>query len=346
MRMKTFLAAATLSLSLAGPAMAATLTANPLTAGVLLNLAKGGDKVVLSGEIGPMTLGHRRFRPPMVIDASRATITAMEINDVEGLIICGGTWRKSDEEHGGALRVDKSSGVRVERARFVGPGERPGVLARGYGVRFLNSRDVAVIDSTFAGFRGGLTMNDVEGFAVERNTFLRMSSDGFIGGAVRRGILADNTASGFRIIKDEHPDGIQLFSPPGMPPSADVVITRNRIVGDTQGIGLYPGTNERGYDRITITNNDIEVSYPPAIAVDGVRGLVLKDNKVRTLPGAQHRASIHQTASTGVDRSGNTVGPGGGSDAADDPKPFRRRPPTVTPRPASIPSGQAACPAS
>lgn len=344
MMIRSIIVAAGLSASLTGPATAATLQANAFTAVAILGLAKSGDRIVLSGDLGRLTLARRRFEPPLMIDASRATITGLNLNGVEGVVICGGVWLNADVPNGAAIRIDRSAGVRIERARFVGPGERAGGQSQGYGVQVLNAKDIAVIDSVVTGFRSGVTMYDVEGFAVERNTFQRMSADGFIGGSVRKGMLADNSASGFHIIKDEHPDGIQLFSPAGLPASSDVVITRNRITGDTEGIGLYPGTKELGYDRITITNNDIAVSYPPAIAVYGVRGLVLKDNKVRTLPGAPNRASIHEFDSTGVDRTGNTVGPGGGNDSADDTKRTRRDGPPHSLRPPLAPSGQASCP--
>src|SRR3546814_16542705 len=65
---------------------------------------------------------------------------------------------------------------------------------------------------------------------------------------------------------------------------------------------LRNGVDDGGFDRLTIIDNDIQVSAPQALAVVDGRDIVVPGNRIRTLRGAKHRASLNPVRSTGVVR--------------------------------------------
>jgi hypothetical protein len=113
-----------------------------------------------------------------------------------------------------------------------------------------------------------------------------------------------------------------MWSRPTAPPVADVIIRRNRIEGDTQGIGLHnhvrDGVDDGGFDRILIEDNIINVSRTNAIDLANGRESIIRNNKVTTLPGAKGRASIHAREGS-VTMCGNSVAAGAGKPGAKDP---------------------------
>jgi hypothetical protein len=119
------------------------------------------------------------------------------------------------------------------------------------------------------------------------------------------------------MIRDkEHPDCIQLWSRPTSQPTSDIVIRHNSVVGNTQGISVFDHA-EGGFDRITIEDNDVNVSYPPGITLNNSRDSIVRRNHVRTLGNARYMANL---LAPGAKTCGNVVGPGGGKPGFSDGK--------------------------
>ena len=322
----------TLLTPLAG--QAATHRASPGTINQVLARATGGDVVVLGpGAYQGIRLSGRQFQPALVLDARAASIEGFEITKVHGLDIRGGAYRLPPPithprtkrlVYGSGLRMDDVERVKINGITVQGPGATVGddraPFGDGYGVFVLRARDIEVSGSRFLGLKSGVVFGRVDGFRLTANSFVAMRSDGFQGAESRHGLIQDNECHGMRILPADHPDCIQLWSRPTSPPTADIVIRKNHAEGHTQGIGLFnhvrDGVDDGGFDRITIEDNDLAISFPHGIGVADARKSIVRNNSVRTLPDARWRASINLTGD--IVRCGNTVAAGAGKPAMKD----------------------------
>ena len=215
--------------------------------------------------------------------------------------------------YGAAIRMDGVTNVRLVGLKLVGPGAPPGVtdgpFGEGNGVHVNGSTNVEITKSHFHGLKNGIAMGRTDGFKITDNVFTGMRSDGASLGEVRNGLIQGNECSGTRIRSTEHPDCIQLWSRPTSAPTADVVIRGNRAEGPTQGVFLgnhtRDGVNDGGFDRITIEDNDLNVGFPNAIALTDGRASIIRNNRIRTFPGAQYPANINIRGD--VQRCGNEI---------------------------------------
>lgn len=319
---------------IAGVARAATMPATEETLAAVLAGAHPGDTIQLQGVFGP-----REIIAPkgLTFDARAAILTNWEVTDARDVAFEGGVWRAARQggaTYGDALHLDRGAKVSFTGMNFIGPGEsRPGqvaAVADGHGLKVLDSTGITVAGSNFSCFKGGLVLGVVDGYTVRDNVFSQMRAAGIQAGETRHGLVERNLIYGIRIVTDEHPDGIQFWSRPTNPPSSDITVRGNTVVGASQGVAFMnhvrpdPATgrptDDGGFDRITIDGNDVWVSYPGGIVASDVRGLVLTRNRVRTAAGATYRASIQVDGNTVVARrAGNTVSAGAGKPSDDDP---------------------------
>ena len=321
-------AAAVLLASCTWPATgeAAVRNATPETLSKVLQDAKGGDTVVLAaGQYPDVRFNRREFQPRLIIDARAAKISGWWFRGVTGIEFRGGEYRvpaavvtpNGRTDYGRSLRIDGSHDILITQARFIGPGavgEETLPYGEGYGVFMIGGGNIEITGNALAGFKSGIVLGRIDGFKMTDNTFTDMRSDGMQVAESRNGLVEGNTCGGTKIRDGEHPDCIQMWSRPTSPPTADMVIRRNKIGGGTQGIGMFNhtrnGVDDGGFDRILIEDNDIEVGYPNAISLKSGRDSIVRNNQVRTLKGSKFRASIN--TGPGVSRCGNTVASGAG----------------------------------
>lgn len=253
----------------------------------------------------------------VTIDARKAEIRGLFYPGAggEGLTIIGGTWT--------GLRLDRVAGLTIKDVDLVGPGAEDARLADGYGVFVNGGSGVMISGLRASGYKSGVVISRVDGFEVTGCGLSRMRSDGVQIAESRNGRIAGNVIHGTRILGDEHPDGIQIWSRPTSPPTADIVIEDNLIVGETQGISGFnhvrAEVNDGGFDRITIRRNRVVGGYPHGIALVEGRDCIVTDNAVSTYPGSRWRASINLVRCERTVRDGNTVAAGAGKPSADDP---------------------------
>lgn len=293
----------------------------PDTLSTALALAKPGDRLTLSGEFPAMRLRGDRLAAGLTLDLAKAEIAGPWIaTGMADLTILGGHWR------GCGVRFDGCGGVTVIGGLYEGPGADDAALAVGYGVQTLGSNRVAVRGVRAIGYKGGVVIARADGFDVADCVMERMGSDGIQAAESRRGRIAGNVVHGSRLPpgSQSHPDGIQLWSRPTSPPTADIVIERNLLVGPMQGVFLgnhvRAGVDDGGFDQVVIRDNEIVAGFPHGLCVTDGRGVTVTGNRVRTLTGARFRASINLVRCAGVIRSGNTVAAGAGKPSADDPR--------------------------
>lgn len=308
-------------LSLADPSRAASLSATPQTLISILSSARGGDSIRLApGKYENLLVNNIKFKPAVILDAENATFEKLTIRNSRGLTISGGRFlvgkptphpRTSQPIYGQALRIDLSQNIRLAGFEVLGPGSATGgnePFGDGYGIFVVGTTDIEVTKVHFEGLKSGIVFSRVQGFLIGANDFIGMRSDGIQVAESREGVIENNSCSGTRIRTNEHPDCIQLWSRPTSPPTADIIIRKNRAEGPTQGIALFNhirnGVDDGGFDRIVIEDNQLTVGYPHAIALGGGRASIVRNNRVRTSAGARWRASINIGETT---RCGNTV---------------------------------------
>lgn len=316
-----------------GAGHATVREATPETLAKVLADAKGGDTIKLApGDYPGVRMGRREFQPRLVIDAGEARIAGWWFRGVSGIDIRGGVYRlppvfvnpeNGRTNYGHSLRIDGSKDILVTKGRFIGPaasGEETLPYGEGYGLFMIGGSNIEVSSNVLAGYKSGMVLSRVDGFKVVDNTFTEMRSDGIQVAESRNGLVEGNQCGGTRIREGEHPDCIQMWSRPTSPPTADIVIRRNRIGGGTQGIGMFNhtrnGVDDGGFDRILIEDNDIEVGYPNAISLKSGRDSIVRNNRIRTLKDSKFRASIN--VGPGVTRCGNVVSPGAGKSGEKD----------------------------
>lgn len=276
------------------------------TLATALASAKPGDTLALSGEFPAM---RPKIPEGVTLDCRAARMTGLwyPSSTLRRVRIEGGRWA--------GLRADGVARLEIDGARFEGAGT-------GYGLFVNGGSEVHVRGLRFAGYRAGIVLNKVAGFEIRGSRFTAMTSDGMTLGECRRGMVSGNRFWGFTPSEGAHPDGVQLYSRPTSPPTADIEIRDNIMAGMMQGIGCFnhvrDGVDDGGFDRLTIRRNVVIGGYPHAIAVVAGRDLVVEDNDVSTWPGARWRASINLVDCAGVIRRRNTVAAGAGKPGADD----------------------------
>jgi hypothetical protein len=319
----------------AASASAAVLNATPDTFENVVGRARGGDTVVLAaGQYDTPRIAKRHFDPPVKIDASRARIVGLTIVDSDGFEFEGGTFllpppgtnpKTGNPSYGSAFRTDSVDRLTVRHATFIGPGKKGDggavVYGEGYGFFVNGGRDINLESATMTGFKSSAVINRVDGFHVSDITFTWMRSDGLDIAESRHGLVEGVTCHDTLIRDAEHPDCIQMWSRPTSPPTADILIRRTKAVGNTQGITGFnhvrDGVDDGGFDRITIEDNDVNVSYPHGISIVSARDSVIRRNRVQTFGNGRYHATIH---ATGVRTCGNVVEPSGGKPGYSDGK--------------------------
>lgn len=275
------------------PASAATRYARPTTLAAVLAAAKAGDRIVLArGSYGDVKLPVRDHAPAVEIEASQARMRSLTAIGTAGWTWRGGTFAGEPSPKQWTT-VDIRGSHRIEVAS-------------------------ATMTGTQDGARIGLGSSDI---VMRGNTVRGMTSDGFqIAGAERVSIIGNSCvdvrpiapvfdAAGKMVKDGTHPDCVQFWSD-GKFPTRDLLIAGNKVRGDFQGIGKFgAGTVER----VTVTGNDILVSSWWGISLTNVTGAVVRNNTVRTIPGARSGGPRPQAVKTrlrtqsGAARCGNTL---------------------------------------
>lgn len=261
----------------------ALLAADPASLAKVLAAAHPGDTVrLVAGRYGTVAVKSRTFDPPLTIDASSATLSGVQIVNSTGVRWTGGTLQ----------------------------GDPKNTAAANYGVLASLSQGITVDSVHISDYRVGIVFDRVTGGAITGNWLSRMSTDGVDLAASRGVAVAHNACSEFSPAPTAHPDCIQLWSLPTLPPAADITITANSMVGSMQGISLFNhvtnGVDEGGFDRISIAGNTVLNTFGDGITVESCRGCSVRNNSVGSLPNYINKAQLYVTGGS-VEQCGNTV---------------------------------------
>ena len=249
------------------PVVAAQMVeATPETLAQRLADAVGGQVIRLApGDYAPIELRARDWAPAITIEAGDARISSILLRNVAGMTWRGGIFDGQDVIRY-AIKADRSQRINIENARF----------------------------SHYV--RNGIGFGEVSDSRLIGNSFRDMGSDG-IDIALSRRILIDGTqCHDFRPQPGAHPDCVQLWSRPSVPPTADITVINTVATGDVQGVSAFNhvryGVDDGGFDRIIFANNDVRTMVARAITLMDCRDCVVRDNFVDTWPGARLRARL------------------------------------------------------
>lgn len=263
----------------------AVLAATPTTLNTVVTTAQPGDTIKLvAGSYPVLTIKKRNWSPALTVDATDATIVGVSIHTSSGINWVGGN--------------------------IVGV-IAPGDLARGSGFTAdWDSSNISVTGVHFRDLRQGIGFDRVTGGKIVGNWFTAMTSDG-IDVALSRNVVIDrNTCTDFRPLPGAHPDCIQLWSRPVVPPTADVTITNNSAVGTMQGITLSNhiryGVDDGGFDRIVMRGNTILNVFAGGIGMGECRNCIVRDNNINSLPNYVNKAQLYILGGS-VFQCGNVV---------------------------------------
>jgi len=327
--------AAALAVACAPSSLAATRPATPDTLADVLRRAQPGDSVVLGpGEYRNVRIAKCHFDPPVTLEASKATFHGLLFADCEGVTLNGGEYRlpppvinptTGAQALSMALRFDRSGNMIVRNGRFIGPGHPDTgdgfAFGEGYGFMANRGDGFVVEDSSFTGFEASVVFYRADNFRVSRITSTAVRSDGVDIAESHHGVIEYVQCSGTVIRDKEHPDCIQGWSNKASIPTSDIVVRHNSVTGNTQGINFFNhasiGQDTGGFDRISIEDNDVEVSFAAGITLDDGRDSIVRRNHVRTLGNAKNRATLR---TTGAKACGNVVEPGAGKPGYSDDK--------------------------
>lgn len=299
----------------ASSAGAVTTYANSANFASVFARAAAGDRIVLSGKFGLVSLANRSWSTPVTIDASKASFgNSLSIKNVSGVSFIGGRYGSTTAPMRLGRAIAIYGGSDISFSAPVIQGNRAGV-----GLAFTGSSDISVTGARLTGLKVGLTLMSVAGGSLTGNRSLAAASDGFNIVDSRFVTATGNSCSGTVISPGAHPDCIQMWSIAGKPLMSDIRITGNTATGATQGFTLF----NNGGRRITISDNRIDTSYPQGIACYGCIDSVFRNNVLTTQRGARFRTSINIVGGRNNVVGGNSVGakPAGGPVTASVPTP-------------------------
>lgn len=265
-----------------------------------LQRAKGGDTISLTpGDYGTIKIVDQEFKPAIRILANGARFSGIVLNNVTGLSVEGGT--------------------------VTGSGERS------TGISIKNGRNLSFQRMIVTGAHRGITIGRSSDILLNDITLTKLASDGvdlaLSNRVTLRGLRCSNfspthsvyDAAGKLIKVGDHPDCIQAWSRPEMPPVSDILIENSQIEGDMQGIffgnHIRNGVDDGGFERVRIQNNTVRVNrYNAVVVIDG-RNSEIINNRVSTLPGGINvlrpdsiiRAGIRVKGGEGNRFCGNTI---------------------------------------
>jgi hypothetical protein len=251
-------------------------------------LAPGATVRLPQGPHPKLSIRGERFDPPVIIEASGTTLQGVEIWDSSGIVLRGAT-------------VVAPKGPN-------GPSGPSGPLS--WGVDARRVKNVVFEGLTITKVHTGMVIGDSDGVTVRGSRFHAMRSDGIDIAGVTNILIEDNDFRDFRPIKakgsrqdgtfvdGDYPDAVQLWTTKDHDYGRDVMIRRNTVDGDTQGINLF-GPQGRGYERVRILDNTLNITYPAAVSVFKCTDCEVIGNKATAIAGAPYLVNIRIENSTG-----------------------------------------------
>lgn len=262
----------------------ALLVADPSSIQSVIDHARPGDAIrLVAGNYPAIMIRSKTWVPGITVDATAARSAGVKMSGTTGFAWNGGI--------------------------IAGTASLPAATGGGF-VANYGSANISVTNVHFSDLRLGVALERVTGANIAGNWFTRMSSDGIDVSLSRNVVIDRNTCTDFAPAPLAHPDCIQLWSRPILPPTADITISNNSAVGAMQGISLFnhirDGVDDGGFDRIMIKNNTVLNTYGDGVSAFDCRGCIIRDNDINSLPNYVNRAQLYIVGGS-ITQCGNKV---------------------------------------
>jgi len=293
------LAAAIIGLLTLSPpaAIGATLPATLVTINAVLQTAKPGDKVVLSGS-GYVQVNNSAN--PMldlqgvVIDASGLTGAVFYAANVKNFTLKGGQYLGTNWK--GGIYIAGYANVTVDAPVVVG------------GLTLMDGQNVLVQNAVMTA--GPVFIRTTKAFRVTGTKTTGADADGIdIDPCSSYGRVDHNLITSSNAKNGAHPDAVQLQNgTKACPDGAHYVeIDHNRAEGATAGYDAWGNSGYGGGVGLYVHDNEVFNNYSWGGALDNCKSCVLADNHVGTLAGAPWPSSFDSRGSTDIVRCGNVI---------------------------------------
>lgn len=292
--------------SLAGTSEAATVNATSANIYAVWLAAKPGDTIHLSGAFTGAALQNKISKPPITIDATRATFTdTLKFQNVDGVKVVGGTFdsRGGPTHYGRAIVVYTSSNISFDRTTIIGPGAGAGA---GQGISLVNVNNAKVTNGSFTGLSLGVGVSGSTKITLSTNKVVNAAVDGFDITDSHTVLVANNSCSGGSPNSGAHPDCVQLWSATGHAVQSDVTVRDNIATGNTQGFTSFDPQKGGGL-RFIFTGNIVNTMQPQGIACYACVDSSFTGNFLSALPDAAHLTNLNIIGGSNNAIYGNTL---------------------------------------
>jgi hypothetical protein len=249
-----------------------------------------GDTIRLSGKFGGIALQNKTFARTVTIDATRATFTdTLKFQAVNGVRVIGGTFdaRGGKTYYNRAIVVYESSNISFDKTTVIGR-----AIDSEVGISFSNVTGGKVTNGNFTNVGVGVGATASRSITVTGNKVIGSTSDGYDLFDVHSAVVNNNSCSGGSPRAGAHPDCVQLGSTKGLAVTSDIKIIDNIATGPTQGFTAFLGS-ATGYERITVSGNIINGTYPQGIACYSCVDSFITGNFLSAQPGAEHFTNLN-----------------------------------------------------
>ncbi len=256
--------------------------------------AVGGDTIVAKGTFGVSYIKHHQWTSQVTLDATAATFTdTLAISDTRNLKIIGGNYGNAVTSlaYGKAIYVNGVDGLSINNATVVG-----NYLTGGISV--AASKNIDISGSSFKNVSLGVGFGGVTNGKLSKNTITGATKDGFDIADSHNVNVSFNSCTNGTPIVGAHPDCVQLWSVAGHSPLSDISVTDNYASGMTQGFNEFDH-NQGGLIRGNISRNTVEGLMSQGLACYGCVDTVIADNRLVSLPGAEHVVNLVVSGGSG-----------------------------------------------
>ncbi|QDY70961.1 LamG-like jellyroll fold domain-containing protein [Qingshengfaniella alkalisoli] len=191
---------------------------------------------------------------------------------------------------GSAVAIYGSSDIRFEQntLRGIGDGKagiEEGVTSSHDAILIRDSKNVTASDNTLSHFWHGITVMDSFDTTLSGNNITKMQGDIFRLAGADGALLTDNKVYDLygSAAWANHDDIVQFWGPNINVPNRDITISGNYFnSGDTQYQGIYGSNVRSGFEftNFVVENNLVVVSAHHGISINGVNGVLIRNNTV------------------------------------------------------------------
>lgn len=224
------------------------------TIAAILANAQGGETVQLRGTCPKITIRGKHYNPPITVEATKATVKGLVVNNGGGVI-----WK---------------GGVLVAPQGPFAAGTPNGYGFYAYAARNVVLDRVVVRDS----LKGIVIIRGSQDIQIKDSVIEYMGGDGINIANAKNTIVKNNIIRNFYPNAGYHQDGIQMWAG-----ASNILIENNRLEGSFQGITDFGAAGDLPISNTHVINNQVHVAHYHGITLGSAVNSSIINNEVRGL---------------------------------------------------------------